>query len=150
MTIDTVSIANRCITLGVMETTFANLIRDRIATAYGGKQVEFARATGFKPQTVNTWLQGRVTLPQIDARRRLAKELGISHIDLLVAMGELEPSEVTAAGVVGVVEEDADSPRNYVHSVVDRYDWDDHQANVVAGLINAFRSPGDDVRHRPE
>lgn len=78
-----------------MEKTFADLVRDRIETAYGGRQVDFARATGFKPQTVNTWLKGRVTLPQIDARRRLAKELGMTHVELLVSMGELDASEVS-------------------------------------------------------
>lgn len=104
-----------------MEKTFADLVRDRIDNAYGGKQSAFAAATGFKPQTVNTWLKGRVTLPQLDARRRLARELGVSMIDLMISMGELEKSDVETAGVQGVVEEVA-IPRE-VSTVLRELDW---------------------------
>lgn len=86
-----------------MKDTFSQLVADRIENAYGGNQSAFARAAGFTPQTVNTWLKGKVTLPQIDARRRLAKELGISHLELLVIVGELDASEVQEAGAQGVV-----------------------------------------------
>ena len=50
----------------------------------------------------------RIKLPNADVRRRLAKALGVSHLDLLIAAGELLPEEVVAAGKVGVIEERAD------------------------------------------
>lgn len=77
-----------------MKKALKDLLADRIDTAYGGSQAAFARATGFTPQTVNTWLKGKVTLPQIEARRRLAQELGLSHLELLVVMGELSEDEI--------------------------------------------------------
>ncbi|HXH79563.1 helix-turn-helix transcriptional regulator [Nocardioides sp.] len=55
-------------------------------------------------------LELRTKLPDADIRRRIAEAMGVSHLDLLIAAGELLPEEVTAAGKVGVVEEDADSP----------------------------------------
>ena len=74
--------------------TLTDLVTDRIATAYGGNQAAFARAVGISVQAVNNWVKGKVTLPRIDARRRLAAELGIRHVDLFVLAGELEEAEV--------------------------------------------------------
>lgn len=76
------------------ERTLAQLIGDRIATAYGGQQAPFARAVGVSTQTVNNWVHGKVALPQVDARRRLARELGVRHVELFVLAGELEPDEI--------------------------------------------------------
>ena len=95
---NTASIGIEWTSLVAMEKTFSALVKERIDAAYRGSQAEFARATGFKPQTVNTWLKGRVTLPQLAARRVLARELGISMVDLLVALGELERSDVEESG----------------------------------------------------
>lgn len=89
----------------IMDRTLADLIRERIDDAYGGSQAEFSRATGFTKQAVSSWLKGKAAVPQIDARRRLARELGISHVDVLIAVGEIDRNEVEAAGVQGVVEQ---------------------------------------------
>jgi transcriptional regulator with XRE-family HTH domain len=115
-----------------MEKSFAQLLKERIDREYGGSQAEFARRTGFTKQAVGAWLKGKVSLPQLDARRRLARELGISHIDLLVAVGELDASEVAEAGVTGVVGE---RPVDFVHEVVDSYSWDEERAAQVVDLL---------------
>ena len=116
-----------------MEKTFADLVRDRIDAAYSGKQIEFARATGFKPQTVNTWLRGKVTLPQIDARRRLARELGISHVELLVAMGELDEDEVA-------IPEDPRSPAvKRLQPLLDEIRWTPQTLRMVEDQLAFIR-----------
>lgn len=74
--------------------TFAELLTEHIDRRYGGNAAEFARTTGFKPQTVSAWKNGRVGEPQLATRRQLAKELGISPIELLISMGIIDRSEV--------------------------------------------------------
>ncbi len=99
------SIGNGSNSLMVMDKNLADLIQERIDDAYGGSQAEFSRATGFTKQAVSSWLKGKAAVPQIDARRRLARELGISHLDLLIAVGEIDTEEVERAGIHGVVDE---------------------------------------------
>ncbi len=47
--------------------------------------------------------KGKITLPGADARRRLAKILGISHLDLLVLAGEVTDDEIAGTGSEGIV-----------------------------------------------
>lgn len=49
---------------------------------------------------------GKVTLPGANVRRDLAAALGVSHLDLLIAAGEITLEEIRATGVQGVVEDD--------------------------------------------
>lgn len=81
-------------------TVLQQLIRDRIATDYGGNQAAFARAIGQGSSIVNRWVTGNIKLPRPEARRRLAAALGIRHVDLLVAAGELWPEEVSGVAVM--------------------------------------------------
>lgn len=82
-----------------MERSLAALLTAHIAARYGGNQSRFAEANDFRIGTVNTWVKGRVTFPQIEARRQIARALGISHVELLVAIGELDRDEVAGVGV---------------------------------------------------
>ena len=93
--------------LGMSESLPA-LIKHRIETAYGGSQAAFARSIGATQQTVSAWINGKVSLPQADARRRLARELGISHVQLFVLAGELTEEE---AGPPAPPPFSADDPR---------------------------------------
>lgn len=84
---------------GVPEkTTLGELVRRRIDAEYAGNQRAFARATGLSPQAVYSLAHDKITLPQPERRRVLARELGIKHLDLLLMAGELRPDEVPAAG----------------------------------------------------
>lgn len=47
---------------------------------------------------------GRVALPNADLRRRIAKALGVSHLDMLVAAGEIAREEIQESGASGVVD----------------------------------------------
>lgn len=71
-----------------------DMIARHIAVVYDNNQSAFARAVGESSSIVNRWVTGRITLPTADMRRKLARELGVRHVDILVAAGELWPSEV--------------------------------------------------------
>lgn len=125
-----------------MKPTLAALLRDRINTAYNGNQSDFARATGFTNQAVSAWLKGRVTLPQIDARRRLAKELGISHVELLVVVGELSEAELQESGLQGV---EPESPAEQaILREVRAHEWTPAQVRAAVGSLRAIAQMGRD------
>lgn len=63
----------------------------------GGNQAAYARSIGVTPQTLNHMLQGNIKVPNPESRRRIARDLGMSHIDLLVKLGELTEDEVGGA-----------------------------------------------------
>lgn len=67
-------------------------------------QVEFADRVGMTKSHLSQVEAGKIALPNADIRRRLAKELGVSHLDLLVAAGEIDRSEIASAGAAGVVQ----------------------------------------------
>lgn len=81
-------------------------------------QVELAARAELSKSEINALLKGRVHLPGPDKRRRLAKALGVSHLDLLIAAGEITADEVREAGVVGVVERDADPQREALVALI--------------------------------
>jgi len=125
-----------------MEKTLAALVRDRINTAYGGNQAAFSRATGFSTQTISTWLSGKVSLPQLDARRRLARELGVSHIELLIAAGELTEEEALGAGAT--LTPDSALPPD-IRELIAEIDWSDPEAS--AGVKPSLRLVRNYQRH---
>lgn len=57
-------------------------------------QTSFAEAIDLDRAYVSQIESGRVALPNAETRRRMARVLGLRHIDLLVAAGELAPDEV--------------------------------------------------------
>lgn len=134
------SIGNRRHILGGMEKSLAVLLRNRIDSAYGGNQSDFARATGFTTQTISTWLKGRVTLPQIDARRRLAEELGISHVELLVVVGELSEQEVQESGLAGI--EPVSPAERALLPIIRGNQWSTQQIRAAAGSLLAIAQMG--------
>ena len=70
--------------------TLASRLRARIDEAHGGNQRAFAHAMGLTPQHVYALLSGKITVPKPDVRRTLARELGLTHAELLVLTGELD------------------------------------------------------------
>lgn len=61
-------------------------------------QAELVRRSGLTPQTVNRFFGGGTKLPRADKRRELAKALGVSHLELLVAAGEITAAEAKELG----------------------------------------------------
>jgi transcriptional regulator with XRE-family HTH domain len=106
--------------------------------ALGLKQNELAARADVPANMVNRIEKGVTKLPSPDYRRRLAKGLGVSHLDILVAAGELEPDEVEAAGVEGVVD-DTNSPKARVQRAIDGMTWNDADAEQAIRVIGALR-----------
>lgn len=82
-----------CTILGVMNETLAELIL-RLRTARGWTQEALAERSGLNQPTIADIERGRSKLPGPDIRRRLAVALGVRHVDLLIAAGQLTPDEV--------------------------------------------------------
>jgi transcriptional regulator with XRE-family HTH domain len=118
-----------------MKATLKDLLAEHIQQAYDGNQAAFARAAGFKPQTVHTWLKGNVTLPHIDARRRLAKHFGMSHVELLVAIGELEEYEANLP-----TDPRSEAVRR-LQPKIDSVSWDEMRYRAVESLLDLIANP---------
>lgn len=71
----------------------AAVVRER-RQARGLTQEELAAQVGVTQAYVSSMEMGRVQLPNRAVRRRLARSLGMGHLELLVAVGELEVWEV--------------------------------------------------------
>lgn len=65
-------------------------------------QVELAEAAHMTKSHVSAIEKGRIGLPGPEVRRELAKALGVTHLDILIAAGEIRPDELEAAGKQGV------------------------------------------------
>lgn len=68
--------------------------------ALGMSQTELAERVGVTQTYISNMELQRVQLPNADVRRALAAALRISHLDLLVLIGEIEESEVPGAASV--------------------------------------------------
>lgn len=74
----------------------ADFIRER-RLQLGMTQVELAESSGVNQPLISDIERGQTKLPNADARRRIARALGIRHLDLLVAAGELLEDELPGA-----------------------------------------------------
>lgn len=121
------------------------LVRER-RLALGLSQVELARRSGISQTYLSNMERGRVQLPDVEVRRRLAEALRMSHVDLLVAAGELEPHELpgnaeavkpVVVGLSAKIDELPADLRRAVERVVD----DLHRFHA-AGTTPAVRNQG--------
>lgn len=81
---------------------------------------------------------GRIKLPSTDIRRRLAAALGVSHLDLLVAAGEITEQELGTT--VGLVEVAPDDPREAFIERVRRLKWTEgvnRSMTFAIGIVEA-------------
>jgi transcriptional regulator with XRE-family HTH domain len=65
-----------------------------VREARGMTQSALALRVGTSRAYLSQIESGKVSLANADTRRKLADELGIRHVDLLVAAGELAPDEI--------------------------------------------------------
>jgi transcriptional regulator with XRE-family HTH domain len=78
-------------------------------TERGLQQGELASKAGIPQAALSDIERGKTKLPSADIRRRIAKALGVSHLRLLIASGEITEDEL--GDKVGTVERDDDDPR---------------------------------------
>jgi transcriptional regulator with XRE-family HTH domain len=73
-------------------------------------QAAYAERIGISPQHLSGLLKSKIALPRPEVRRRLAADLGLTHLDLLVNAGELSAEEARAGsserGVVFSADDD--------------------------------------------
>jgi len=79
--------------IGGMERTGMGAYVRSHRQARGWTQEDLAARAGVTQPTLSDIERGKNILSSPDIRRRLATALGVSHLDLLVAAGELTPAE---------------------------------------------------------
>src|SRR4051812_42837919 len=100
------STSGNCVILGEMEIpAIAGYVKHR-RSLLGKTQQQIADAVGTSAARIAQIESGTVKLPGADMRRRLAAALGVTHLDILIAAGEITPDEVYAAGVPKIPELD--------------------------------------------
>lgn len=91
-TYDFVSIGVHPITLGAMTTGLGDYLKnERMKRSW--TQVQLADMAGVPKQTINRLENGKTNLPGPQIRRQIAEALGVPHIELLVAAGEITADE---------------------------------------------------------
>lgn len=68
----------------------------------GLNQTELAAKAKMTRSHLAVLESGKVNLPNADLRRRIAQALGVSHLDVLVACGEIRPDEIEPLQIQGV------------------------------------------------
>lgn len=77
----------------VIESRLGSLIRNQ-RMDLNLTQVEVADRVGISQTYLSNLERGRVHLPDVEVRRRLAEALRLSHVDILIAAGELDAHEL--------------------------------------------------------
>ena len=132
-----VSIGNDPAIFRVMATSLGTYIRDRRIALGFRTQGDFAITAGINRAHLSQIESGKIALPNADLRRKLASALGVSHVDILVAAGELEPEEVEAASVQGVVEERP--PPEGIATLLRDTEWTAQSTQLVTSLLGYIR-----------
>jgi transcriptional regulator with XRE-family HTH domain len=120
--------------------TLGSYIKER-RTARGINQETLGDMAGVSKAYISQVENGRVTLPSADIRRRIAKALGVTHVELLIAAGELLEDEIATAGVVGVVHHDPNDPRQRLHRLIDDIAWTSEALDFVEGALDRLANP---------
>jgi transcriptional regulator with XRE-family HTH domain len=119
-----------------MESGLGNYIRRR-REELKMTAAQLVEQSGVSKSHLSQIEKGKIAFPNAEIRRRLAWALGVSHVDLLVAAGELNAEEVVTAGVEGAVQRSAGSEA--VHQLADRVDWSvGERRSTVEGILRMY------------
>lgn len=80
-----------------------DFVRDKRERS-GMTQRALAIKAGIPQPALSDIERGKTKLPNADLRRKLAAALGVAHLDLLIAAGEITDDEIAKSGVTGTVE----------------------------------------------
>jgi transcriptional regulator with XRE-family HTH domain len=111
-----------------MMSTLKGFITER-RKELGMNQTELANRSGVPRTTVNRIETGTTKLPEADVRRKLAKALGVRHVDLLIAAGELAANEVEPA------DDSCSEAVRRLQPRIDRVSWDSNLKWAIAESI---------------
>jgi transcriptional regulator with XRE-family HTH domain len=101
----------------------------------GWLQTELAARSGVPQATISAIETGAKKLPGADIRRKLARALGVPHIALLIAAGEVEAEEVDPK-IPLPSPFGEDDPRSEVVQLL--AEIDDRDASNVANLVRSM------------
>ena len=99
----------------------------------GWTQQELADRTGMDRGYLASVESGKVKTPSAGVRRKLGEALGVRHVDVLVAAGELTEEEVVGAPRPNPFPYGVDSPRGQLCTAVGRLT--DEEVEAVAFLV---------------
>lgn len=100
---------------------FVRARRERL----GMTQTALAARAGLSKSEVNAVENGRVILPGADKRRRLAQALGVAHLDLLIAAGEITAEE---SGPTSTAPFSLDDPRSDILDLLPQLSHEDAES----------------------
>ena len=101
-------------------------------------QTDMAERAGMQRAHLSEIERGKIALPNADIRRRLAAALGVSHLDLLVAAGEITQAEL--GSVAGVVERDPTDPRELLIERLRRLRLNEERIITLQGVFDAWET----------
>lgn len=120
-----------CNTLDCMEEDFSDyIVRSR--EAIGLSQAQLADRAGVSRQIVNRLENGVTKLPTPVVRRALAQTLGVSHLELLVAAGELTADEA------GVMTAEDSAALRALRPILEGRDLSDKQVRQIADMVRGM------------
>lgn len=94
---------------------------------------QLADKAGLTRSHISEIERGKIALPNADIRRRLAAALGVSHLDLLVAAGEITEAELGTS--VGLVERDDQDPRELLIDRIRELPWHEGTEGALAMAV---------------
>jgi transcriptional regulator with XRE-family HTH domain len=97
-------------------------------------QTAVADAVQMRKSHLSEIERGKIGLPNADVRRRLAKVLGVTQVDILIAAGELTPDELQEAGKTGVVE--STPAVEELIAFIRSLHWDQSDINRLRGIVD--------------
>lgn len=128
------SIGNDPATVWCM-TTLGDYIRDQRVAMGFRTQGEFAEHAGINRAHLSQIESGKIALPNADLRRRLARALGVTHVEILVRAGELDRAEVSAMPELS-------REMQALKPSVDAYEWNDEKLQAAVGALRAIGQMG--------
>lgn len=104
----------------------------------GMTQEDLGQAVGISKGYVSQIESGKISFPNADLRRRLAVALGVRHIDLIVAAGELTDAEVPGPSRIA---SQRDPGVETIRALLDQIDMTtDRRAASIIALLQMYRA----------
>ena len=125
---------NNHVTIGTMDTLGSTIKTLRFQK--GISQTALADAVGLSRSHMGQIESGKIGLPNAEIRRRLAAALGVSHLDLLVAAGEISQAELGT--VAGIVEQDPTDPRLELVQLVKQIRLTEDRTDGLRALLRGW------------
>lgn len=96
-------------------------------------QAELADAANVSKSHLSQIELGKIGLPGPQVRRELAKALGVTHLDILIAAGEIRPDEIEEADKQGVTTLDPEVQE--IISEIAATQWSDESIDFIKMVL---------------